>query len=195
MIGQRYAQFHAGAVSFSQRGILLPGPKRCGKSVLTLGLMLKGGLYLSEDVAVLRHRTLKLMPNGERVSLRSDAISLFPEVTGRLTSIPSEHDEDPYQQVAFTSPERLGSGISGPCGVRLIVFPIFAAEGPSAQLVPLSAGQAVLRLLENCISLGADIDRGIDIVTSLAERADSCILRYHNVRDASDTILERATAG
>jgi hypothetical protein len=196
-IGGPYAQFHAGAVSFCDRGILLPGPKRCGKSVLTLGLLLKGGLYLSEDVAVLEHRSLQLTPHGEGVSLRRDAISLFPELLSRLTIIPLQDDGDPYQQVAFTSPERFGSGISGPCGVAMIVFPTFVAGGPSAELVPLSAGQAVLRLLESGISLGADvdIDRGLDLVVALAKKADSYILRYHDARAASHAIAHRVNAG
>lgn len=189
-----YAQFHAGAVAFSRRGILLPGPKRCGKSTLTLGLLLNGGLYLSEDVAVLEHRSLQLVPNGHGVSLRPDAISVFPEVTRHLTAIPSEPDGDPYQQVAFTSPDRLRSGFSGPCSVEMIVFPIFDAEGPPARLVPLSAGQAVLRLLESCISLGAEIDRGLDVVTALVEKADPYTLLYHDARGAVDMVLQQRGA-
>ena len=197
MTGRGYAQFHAGAVSFSQRGILLPGPRRCGKSVLTLGLLLKGGQYLSEDVAVLEHRSLQLTPYGERVSLRRDAISLFPEVTGLLTTLPVEQDGDPYEQVAFTSPARLGSGISAPCRVRLIVFPTYAADGPRSKLVPLTAGQAVVRLLESGISLGTDVDldRGLDIVIALAKKADSYSLRYCDARDASDAIMQKVTGG
>ena len=197
MVGGRYAQFHAGAVSFRERGILLPGPRRCGKSVLTLGLLLKGGLYLSEDVAVLEHRSLRLTPYGERVSLRHDAISLFPEVMGLLTAIPPEQDGGPHQQVAFTSPDRLGSGISRPCGVGLIIFPTFAAAVSRSELVPLSAGQAVLRLLESGISLGADVDveSGLDIVIALAKKADSYSLRYGDARDASETIMQRVSAG
>jgi hypothetical protein len=197
MVDRRYAQFHAGAVSFRRRGILLPGPRRCGKSVLTLGLLLKGGLYVSEDVAVLEHRSLRLMPYGDGVSLRSDALSLFPEVMGLLTGIPADQDDDPYQQVAFTSPDRLGTGISLPCRVGMIVFPTFAAGVPSSELVPLSAGQAVLRLLENGISLGADtgVDRGLDVVIALAKNADSYSLRYCDARDASETIVQRVNAG
>jgi len=196
-IDRRYAQFHAGAISVCQRGIMLPGPRRCGKSVLTLGLLLKGGLYLSEDVAVLEHRSLRLMPYGEGVSLRRDAIALFPEVMGLLSGIPADEEDDPYQQVAFTSPDRLGIGISGPCRVGMIVFPTFAARAPASELMPLSAGQAVLRLLENGISLGEDIDvdRGLDVVIALAKKADSYSLIYGDARDASETIMQRINAG
>jgi hypothetical protein len=193
MIGRRYAKFHAGAVCLSQQGVLLPGPRRSGKSVLTLGLLLKGGRYLSEDVAVLEHRSLQLTPSGSGVSIRRESITVYPEVAGRWTAIPPVQDADPYQQVAFTSPDRIGSGVSKPCDVTLIVFPIYASGTLSAVLEPLPAGQAVLRLLENCISLGTDVDRGLDVVIALAEKADAYILRYHDARDARDRIVERLT--
>jgi hypothetical protein len=189
---QRYATFHAGAVSFEKRGILLPGARRCGKSVLTLGLLLKGGRYLSEDVAVVDHRSLRLTSCGEGVSLRRDAIALFPEMDGRWTPIPSANREDPLDQVAFSSPVGVGSGISEPCPITLIVYPIYDTHAASARLEPLSAGQAALHLLENCISLGAQVHRGLDIVVELIKRADVHVLRYHDARDACDLIVDAA---
>jgi hypothetical protein len=154
-------------------------------------LLLNGGLYLSEDVAVLEHRSRQLVPNGNGVSLRPEAIAAFPEVTPHLTALPSQSDGDPYPQVAFTSPDRLGSGFSAPCAVEMIVFPIFTAERASAQLIPIPAGQAVLRLLESCISLGAETDRGLDVVTAVVEHADAYSLAYHDVRDAVDLVVQK----
>jgi hypothetical protein len=193
MPARRYAEFHAGAVCVGQQGILLPGPRRCGKSTLTLGLLLKGGRYLSEDVAIVDHRSLQLTPCGSGVSLRRDGMTVFPEAAGRWTPIPPVDDGDPHQQVAFVSPDQVGSQVSEPCEVGLIVFPVYAVDGPSADLEPLSGGQAVLRLLESCISLGADIDCGLEFVIALTEKADAYVLRYHDARHARDKILDRAT--
>jgi hypothetical protein len=193
MIGRRHARFHAAAVCLREQGILLPGPRRCGKSVLTLGLLLKGGRYLSEDVAVLEHRSLQLTPCGSGVSIRRESMTVYPEVVERLTAIPPAQDPEPYPQVAFTSPDRIGSGVSKPCAVALIVFPAYSPSTSSAVLEPVPAGQAVLRLLEHCISLGTDVDRGLDVVIALAERARAFSLRYHDPREARDLIVERVT--
>ncbi len=195
MVGRRCVTFHAGAVSLPQGGILLPGPKRCGKSTLTLGLLLKGARYLSDDVAILDRRSLRLTPFGEGVSLRREAITVFPEAAGRWTAIPPDENGDPHQQVAFTSPEQLGSGVCGGCEVRSIVFPVYAADGPAAHLDPLSAGQAALRLLESCISLGGHMNRGLEVVIALVETADAYILRYHDARSARDQIFDNACIG
>ncbi len=192
MIGRRYAKFHAGAVSLARHGILLPGPRRCGKSVLTLGLLLKGGRYLSEDVAVLEYPSLKLLPFGAGVSLRRDGITKFPDLRDRWAPIPPVPDGDPYQQVAFTSPDLVGSDVADACNVTMIVFPTYDTCPGAARLEPLSAGQAVLRLLESCISLGANVDRGLDIVIALVDQAESFTLHYHDAPDARDRIVERA---
>lgn len=194
MISPRYARFHAGAVSFAHHGILLPGPKRCGKSVLTLGLLLKGGRYLSEDVAVLEHRSLHLVPFGAGVSLRRDGVTKFPELMGRWRPIPSACDGDPYEQVAFTSPDLVGARCAEFCPVTMIVFPVYDTGVRSARLEPLLPGQTVLRLLTNCIDLGTNVDRGLDIVIAVVEKAESYCLPYHDAADARDRIIERANA-
>jgi hypothetical protein len=190
----RFASFHAGAVSFARHGILLPGPRRCGKSVLTLGLLLKGAGYLSEDVAVLEHESLRLVPCGEGVSLRPDGVTKYPELSGRWTPIPSTGEGDPYEQVAFTSPDLLGTHIADSCPVTMIVFPSYDTCARAARLEALSSAQAVLRLLQSCIDLGANMDRGLDIVIAIAEKAESYTLEYHDAADARDRILERANA-
>jgi hypothetical protein len=129
-----FAKFHAGAVSFGRHGILLPGPRRCGKSVLTLGLLLKGGHYLSEDVAVLEHRSLQLIPCGSGVSLRRDGLDKFPELNGRWEPIPSACADDPFEQIAFTSPDSVGACVADRCNVSMIVFPVFEECAQSARL-------------------------------------------------------------
>jgi hypothetical protein len=192
MFGRRYAKFHAGSVSFAHHGILIPGPRRCGKSVLTLGLLLKGGRYLSEDVAVVEHGSLNLVRCGEGVSLRRDGITKYPELMNRWTPLASTDAADPYEQVAFTSPDRLGSAFADTCEVTMIVFPAYETCARAAQLQPLEPGQAVLRLLESCIDLGANVDRGLDIVMAVVEKSESYALPYHDAADARDRIIERA---
>jgi hypothetical protein len=194
VLSDRFARFHAGAVAFAQHGILLPGPQRCGKSTLTLGLLLRGGRYLSEDVAVLEHESLQLMPCGAGISLRPDGITTFPELMGRWLPIPSKCDGDPYEQVAFTSPDLLGASVAEGCPLTMIVFPSYDTCDRPARMEALTPAQAVLRLLQSCIDLGANMDRGLDIVIAIAEKAESYSLEYHDAGDARDRIIERANA-
>ena len=190
-VGEPRATFHAGAVSFEGRGILLPGPKRSGKSVLTLGLLLKGCRYLAGDVAVLEHRSLELVPSSSRgVSVRRAALALFPELEDRWTRLPTDPEGGPLQQVAFTSPARIGSRMSEPCRVDVVVFPVYDATAGGVHLEPLSPGQAVLQLLEGCISLGTDVDGGLGVIVDMLKGARPFRLRYHDVREACHRIIE-----
>lgn len=195
MTGELQATFHAGAVSFAGHGILLPGPKRSGKSTLTLGLLLKGCRYLAEDVAVLEYRSLELVPSlSTGVSVRRAALALFPEVAGRWTQLPTDPEGGPFQQVAFTSPARIGSRVSERCRVDVVVFPVYDATVGGVHLEPLSPGLAVLQLLECCISLGTDVDGGLDVIVDMMKSARPFGLRYHDAREACHRILEVARA-
>jgi hypothetical protein len=76
----------------------------------------------------------------------------------------------------------------------MIVFPAYDTCARAARLEALSPSQAVLRLLQSCIDLGANMDRGLDIVIAIAEKAESFTLEYHDAADARDRILERVNA-
>jgi len=195
MTGERRATFHAGAVSLAGRGILLPGPKRSGKSTLTLGLLLKGCRYLAEDVAVLEHGSLELVPSlNMGVSVRRTSLALFPEVADRWTQLPIDPEGGPLQQVAFTSPAQIGSRVSERCRVDVVVFPVYDATAGGVHLEPLAPGLAVLQLLECCISLGTDVEGGLDVIVDMVKGARPFRLRYHDARKACDRILELAQA-
>ena len=194
MTSERRAVFHAGAVSMRGAGILLPGPKRCGKSVLTLGLLLNGCGFLAEDVAVLDHQSLQLVPSGDRIAVRRESLSLFPELVGRWTEIPEDPEADPFPQVAFTTPATLGAVFSHPCPVNMIVFPAYDAGVLSPHLEQLSQGEAVLRLLEHCIDLGTNVESGLDFVIRLVKNVRVYTMRYSDTREAVDQVLEEAYA-
>jgi hypothetical protein len=186
--------FHAGAVAVpGLGGILLPGPERAGKSVLTLGLVLGGCHYLAEDAAVLRHDTLMLEPSGRRISVREEARRLFPEVEEHWIALPPD-PADPFAQVAFTRPERLGSRIADPAPVRIVVFPSFSDEGPSAHLSPLARGEAVLELLRHAIGPAADVNRLLDVTLAMLAGAEAYTLRYRDAHAACERILFLARA-
>ena len=89
----------------------------------------------------------------------------------------------------------VGAGVAECCPVTMIVFPAYDARRTRvARLEAMPPGQAVLRLLENCISLGVNVDRGIEIVIALTEKAESYSLAYHDATDARDRIIERVHA-
>ena len=188
--------FHAGAVSLNGYGILLPGPKYSGKSVMTLGMLLKGCEFLGEDVATVDHASLEVIPyTHPNIYVRQSALTLFPELTNRgWTRMRHDSDGDPFEQAAYTTVHRIGTRVSLRCPVNLVVFPTYDRQATGVTFAPLAPGIAVLQLLESCVDLGADVDQGLDVVIALLNNAHTFTLRYDDVRKACDRVVEVARA-
>jgi hypothetical protein len=160
---------------------------------LTLGLLLNGCQFLAEDVAVLDHDSLHLVPSGTRIAVRRESLSLFPELTGRWTKLPHDPAGDPFPQVAFTTPAALGVAFADRCPLTTIVFPVYDARLSTPRLERLSEGQAVLLLVEHCTDLGTSVEAGLDFVIRLAKDVPVYAMRYRDARQAVHQILDAAS--
>jgi hypothetical protein len=180
---------HAGAVSAGGTGILLPGPRRAGKSVLTLALLQKGCEFLADDVAILDHGTLELLPHDEEIAVRADGPGLFPELARGWSRLRAADDAG---HVALTTAARIGAVQARRCPVELIVFPSYDAGGPRAQVEPIAPGRAVLKVLERSIRLGGPLPAALDVITALVRNAQPFTLRFHDVRAACEQVIDLA---
>lgn len=85
----RHVFVHAGVVRFADRALLLPGASMAGKSTLVRALTLRGGVYYSDEFAVLDRRG-RVCPYPRFLSLRTGE-RLAPSDLGwspRLGSVP-----------------------------------------------------------------------------------------------------------
>ena len=123
------AFIHAGVVLHEGRALLFPGTSHAGKSTLTAALVRAGATYVSDDVAVIGR--------DGRVSLLSRALTLRADMAGD-----------------FHLPDAGGAAVlhpgSPPVGAVLVLT--YRAGAPPLDLRPLSAGEAVLRLVANAMN-------------------------------------------
>jgi serine kinase of HPr protein (carbohydrate metabolism regulator) len=73
---------HAGVVSWQDKGIVLCGGMKGGKSTLTLGLVQNGFKFLSDEVAFIDLATSEVTPFPRVLGLREDALERFPKLKG-----------------------------------------------------------------------------------------------------------------
>ncbi len=104
-----YLFVHAGAVTWNDRGIVLPGTSGSGKSCLTAALVEAGANYFSDEFAVLDEQG-RLHPYPRPLRIRGnppsqlDSLNTAP-VTVRLVAI-LEHRENAMWKVETLSPAR-----------------------------------------------------------------------------------------
>jgi hypothetical protein len=184
---------HAGAVAFQGHGIMLPGESGSGKSTLTLALLLKGCHCLSDDLAVVERKTLRLTPTTKHVSLRRPTYAMFPtlqeSLLARACRLQPEGDEK-----AFLPLEIVGENLlSASCALSLIVFPTFRHDEFCAQL--LDRGTAVRKLLRLSFNLRWRTKELIDFAIDTVEKTHCFALTFGDVHQAADWIIRAAERG
>ncbi len=88
---------HGGAVTESNRCIVLMGNSGAGKSTLTSAFLKEGYQFLSDDVAIISHHPLnglEVEPGYPYRKLKSDSLQYFSYNVNELERI--EHEEDKY---------------------------------------------------------------------------------------------------
>jgi hypothetical protein len=139
---------HAGVVGWRDRAILLPGASGAGKSRLVAALLSAGANYYSDEYAVLGPQGL-VHPFARKLSIRS------PDGAGPCR----------YGPEAFGS--RAGAG---PLPVALVAL---ANYRPGATWRPraLTAGQALVALLENTLSAQLDPEGALRVLQKVVAPA------------------------
>lgn len=122
---KEYVFIHAGVVAWNDQLILFPGRSHAGKSTLVWSLIQSGGVYYSDEYAVLDERG-RVHPFALPISLRS----------GGARKI-------------VVQPERIASLPASPA---LVVFAQYQI-GNNWQPQPLRPAEAAMSLMRHCIAL------------------------------------------
>jgi hypothetical protein len=137
------AELHCSCVAKQQKGLLLVGPGRSGKSTLAVALAQTGFGFLSDDRTFCSWREGKLLAWGlaTNVKLRGEAGVHFKELREKKPA------DLMNGELGFRLDPELGLGIErvGRCEPRSLVF-LERREAPAFRLTPLSSEEATTRL-------------------------------------------------
>ena len=154
---------HAGAVSWNEQVILIPGSSFSGKSTLTHQLIEAGAVYFSDEYAVV-DRTGLVHPFPRPIALRQDGGQ-------RLT------------------PSRVGLAAQP---VGMVVFTQFQA-GTNWDPVAVSPGKAVLELLSHTVTAQKSPALGLACLKACVSRAQCWLGGRGEARETAALILQRKT--
>ncbi len=156
---------HAGVVAFEGRAIVLPGRSMVGKSTLVQALLALGGTYLSDEFALL-DTDGRVRPYPRRMTMRT--------ATGTERTVPDRSagvSDDPYP-------------------VGLVALLHHSPDGWAVEEV--TAGQAVLGLVDNCVSVRRDPARALAVLGAVAESARTVQGSRGEADEAAALLVERA---
>jgi hypothetical protein len=164
---------HAGAVNRNREGMLLPAPRNAGKSTLTLALLDRGFGYLSDEYGAIDPVTYRAYPFPKRISVGDMSLRFFPGIEAKLEDVREGQARDLGER--YVRPEDLASAVGAPARVRWLVFPGHDRSG-SPRLDAISKAEAVERMVRNSVNLGRYRDRGVVLLTRLAQEAEAFVL-------------------
>ncbi len=154
---------HGAALSVPIRraGIVLSGYSNNGKTTLTLGLMLRGFVPFSDDIALIE-------PGGLMLRLLRRAFHVDAETWPLLESLAGGPvGPDPEAPPGYFVPPQWAER---PVTVRWVVFPEYRAGAPS-ELVRLSPSDAAAAILAQSASLARTPKLALATTARLVERA------------------------
>lgn len=178
---------HAGGVALKDQAILLPAETASGKSSLTLGLLEKGFSYLSDDLGAIDPVTERAYPFPKRIKLIPDALGSFPGLEERL----EDRKFVPFRLwERFVRPEDVGAQVAAPASIRWLVFPTTDFDGPP-RLLPMSKAVSVKEMAANCFNLYRYGERGVVLLTRIAQEAQAFTLEGGSLRERVELLTDR----
>jgi hypothetical protein len=154
-------RMHAAALCLPMQpaGVVVAADSGRGKTTLTLGLMLRGFVPFSDDVALIDPDTLTLRPFRRAFHVDPKSWALLQPLAGRAITVDERVD-------GYYSPPQWAEH---PVPVRAILFPVFEPEAPSS-LVPLTTPDAATAILAHTSSLTHAPQRALATAARLVDR-------------------------
>jgi len=163
---QEYLFVHAGVVGWQGQAIVIPGRSFSGKTTLVSALVKAGATYYSDDMAVFDSAG-RVHPYPVPLSMR--------ESDGRCR----------------VNPEALGGQVGDqPLPVGLVVVTNYA-DGARWQPRPLTAGRALMALLDNTVAARRDPATSLPILQQVVSRATSIKSKRGDASAVTTPILEQ----
>jgi hypothetical protein len=177
--------FHAAAVAWRDRGLLLPGTIGAGKTTLAAWLATQGFAYLTDELVWVPHDSVLLHAFTRPLNLKFTARSLWKaHLDAASAQVLSSPQGDLIAPTLFNP-----TNIASTPAIHLIIFPRYApdADFTLSLLRPAQAGLKLMQCLVNARNL---TDYGLADVARLARRARAYTLSY----SAFDQLGERIQA-
>jgi len=166
--------FHAAAVAWQGRAVMIPGASGAGKTTLTAHLVLEGLQYLSDELCVVPDGASDVVGFARPLGVKPGAWPTF-EATLRQTR---DAEVVPTNNGLLVRSTRLNAiGAGGPSLLCAIIVPR-RRPGHGATLQPLSKGEASLALLATLVNARNLPDHGLAAVTRLARRIPAYAAEY-----------------
>ena len=130
----------------------MPGASGSGKSTLTLGLVLAGFDYFSDEIALLDEATLDIRPFPLGLGIKPGAVPVLARLCPEVAGLDVHRREDGRQVRYLVPPAQRRVSPDDARPARWLIFPRYEPD-VRTELRPIAPSDALRRLLHECTSL------------------------------------------
>lgn len=172
---------HAGGVISKGKTILFPGQSGNGKSTLTLGCLLRGDTFLSDEMALIHPDTYQVYPFPRVLCLKND-INIFQSLDHQHL-LHKKNIVRPLNNSLCVSPESFDRiPQNQPSPIHRIVFPSYGSQNKT-KLTRISPVQSLTKLLSLTFKRTKS-PHVLDTLGHIVETTPSYELTMNNLPDA-----------
>lgn len=184
-----YLLIHAAVLVKNGRAVVLPAKSRSGKSTLSIALIKRGFRYLSDEVAAINLKTLRVRGFPRSIAIRKKTLSLFPslepEINYKFFSFPGAKG---MVELHFGIPSRRKTAsVTKSFPVSSIIFPVYTPNGTTS-IDGLGKAQAVFNVMRCSFNQRKLKDMVFKTAVNLVRQTDCYILRTKELNKACEII-------
>jgi hypothetical protein len=180
--------FHAAALSYLDRGLILCGQSGSGKSSLTARLTAADMQYLTDEVISLPRAGSEISGLCRSIILKRGSAFIWKRW------LPQENGFLQFDDGSVWIPPTLfnSTAIRNKVAPRVLIFPRYV-EGAQFQTERLSAANTLFRLLQSLVNARNFPDHGMAATTQLARQVNAYSLIYSDIELAAQWIQQTIT--
>jgi hypothetical protein len=184
-----YLLIHAAVLVKNGKAIVLPAKSRSGKSTLSIALIKRGFRYLSDEVAAINLKTLRVRGFPRPIGIRKKTLLLFsslgPEINYKFFSFPCTKGTVEFH---FGIPSRgRTASVTRSFPVSSIIFPVYTPNGTTS-IDELGKAQAVFNVMRCSFNQRKLKDKVFKTAVNLVRQTECYVLRTKEISRACEII-------
>lgn len=173
-----FLQIHAGAVEKNKKGFLFPSAPGKGKTTLSLGLIMDGFKYLTDEVTLINPDNLTIEPFPRSLCIKESSFDLLQNLKSDLNlreySLRYDNQKAWYINPTYLNKDCLG----GQTRADYIVFLNFHPKEKS-RIEEIQRTKALAEMAKQSFNLSSFNNKGMDALVSIVCNA-SCFALFSN---------------
>jgi len=179
----QYLIVHAAVIEKNGSVALFPAPPGSGKSTLCAGLVNRGWRLLSDELALISPKDLRVTPIPRPVSLKNESIEVMHKFAPDAVFGPIVHDTSKGTVTHMKAPDESVEKQHILARPEWIIFPKYEAAAP-AKLVQRSKNYSFMEIAEQSFNYNILGLRGFDTLQRLVDDCSCYDFSYGRLEDA-----------